>query len=377
MSRTPSAMSHLAPISMPGGQMQSYPMRRRTASPPAAPSRLSVEVDYEPILDDKSTTMLDYLTKPNPTPALTQRINEPSRAQQTHFWFDVRNIRSWEDFNINTISSIPNLLRILEIEIPARQLPEPGRVNLNPETPAQLAELSAAHYGIKVNAAMKTAQGDRHLVMRSLESHISARQQPEFVSSYQSDTEKTIYGDGRGHVVGIVRSFDQWNSGMRTDSPAKQVKYLQSLAHLHRYMREHSSRYGFIMTETELVCVRAGDPKHRGSDVPSFGFLELSSPIQLAAHGKSAEGSLQMTASLALWYLHMLAKEQPLYGQISWKMDVGGPAALTRQQHEDRDAWMPKPTQSEKREAKRARGWFMPDEPLSKRECGRGRRARI
>jgi len=45
MSRTPSAMSHLAPIVMPSGQMQSYPARRRTASPPANPSRLSVEVE--------------------------------------------------------------------------------------------------------------------------------------------------------------------------------------------------------------------------------------------------------------------------------------------------------------------------------------------
>jgi len=44
MSRTPSAMSFLAPISLPSGQVQNYPVRRRTASPPAKSSRLSVEI---------------------------------------------------------------------------------------------------------------------------------------------------------------------------------------------------------------------------------------------------------------------------------------------------------------------------------------------
>ncbi|OCL03091.1 hypothetical protein AOQ84DRAFT_381980 [Glonium stellatum] len=73
-----------------------------------------------------------------------------------------------------------------------------------------------------------------------------------------------------------------------------------------------------------------------------------------------------MTAGLALWYLHMLAKESPLPGMGSWRMDN----CL------ERDGWIPKPNLSEKREAKRLRGWVMPEEPLSRKECGRGKRAR-
>ena len=273
---------------------------------------------------------------------------------------------------------MPDLLTLIKCPITLRNLPTPAKVNGSPETPAQLAEICATHHAVKVNAALEIAQGsDKHIAMRALKQAPGARQQPEFISSYQSDGEKTIYGDGRGRVVGIVKCYDQWNSGMRHGcSPGDKIKYLQSLAQLHRFMREHGTRYGFIMTEIEVVCVRAGGPDPEESNIPLFGFLEVAAPIQISTSGLSADGELQMTAGLALWWLHMLAKEQPFAGQLHWKMDVGGPALLTRQHHLPRDDWMPKQTTSEKREAKRVRGWIMPDEPLSKRECPRSRRSK-
>ena len=111
MSRNPSAMSHLTPIAMPGGQVQNYPNNRRTASPPANPSRLSVEVEAPAEEEDlRTSTVLEYLTGPNPTPSLIQRINDTNKAQNSHFWFDIRNLRAWSDFHLTTISSIPGLM---------------------------------------------------------------------------------------------------------------------------------------------------------------------------------------------------------------------------------------------------------------------------
>ena len=378
MSRTPSAMSFLAPISMPSGQVQTYPPRRRTASPPANPSRLSIEISeqVDATLDFEESSLLDYLTAANPTPSLTQHTVEPRPSSRTDFWFDVRNVRSWSDFNVATLAAVPSFLQLLKVGISTRHLPSPGRVNLKPETPAQLAELCAGHHAVKVNAALKVSQGDKHIAMRALKtSSCAPRQQPNFVASYQSDAEKTIYGDGRGRVVGIVRCFDQWHSGMRNESARDKIAYLRTLAHLHRCMREHGCRYGFIVTEIELVCVRAGGPVSADSEMPLFGYLELAAPVQISACGLTAGGDLQMTADLALWYLHMLAKEEPLPGQYSWRMDVGGPAARSRSHHLPQDAWIPTVHQVEKREAKRARGWVFPNEPLNKRELVKGRRS--
>lgn len=374
MSRTASAMSHLAPIAMPGGQIQSYPARRRTASPPANPSRLVTEVDFDPRLDGTESSILDYLTSPNPTPSLTQRTIEGNRSQNTHFWYDVRNISAWSDFNISALTAVPGLLNLLQVRVTMRDLPVPGRVNVNPETPGQLAEMCASFHAVKVNAALRLAQGDKHMAMRTLKSTPGSK--PEFVSSYQSESEKTIFGDGRGRVIGIVKCYDQWNSGMRSGSPGDKVKYLQSLSYLQRFMRDHECRYGFIMTEIELVCVRAGGPPDGKSNVPLFGYIEVAEPVTVAVSGFTSAGNLQMTTGLALWYLHMLAKEQPFPGQYHWKVDVGPPAQLSRQKHLPRDTWMPKPNLSETREAKRIRGWVWPNEALSKKECGRARRNR-
>lgn len=350
---------------------------------PAVQYPFSTEINFDnfPL---PTSSLMDYLTAPNPSPALVSRVASVPRGTNTHFWWDVRNLRSWEDFNMATVASLPSVLPLLEVPVTSTFLPEPSRQTLQPENQSALHDIYANYYATKVNAALKVAQGTTHMVMRPLKSHPGLRPQPDFVSSYPSDYEKTIYGDARGRVVGLVKCYDQWNTGMRGESPPKQVLYLQGLAHLQRVMREHGCRYGFIMTEIELLCVRAGGPLgctamdpttvNAQTGVPIFGFLETSAPIRLSTAGITAEGEIQMTAPLALWYLHMLAKENPFEGMGSWRMDVGGPAALTRQNVLDKDAWVPKPQLGEKREAKRVRGWVFPEEPLSKRECGRGKR---
>ncbi|KAJ9620573.1 hypothetical protein H2203_007779 [Taxawa tesnikishii (nom. ined.)] len=339
------AMSHLIPIALPSrlaSSAASFPPRPRQPSPPAVrPSRLSAELQYDPNLDvPQTSTLLEYLTAPNPSPDLVMRTISPARSQSPYFWFDIRNLRSWSDFNVSTIAAIDGLFPLLQIQIPDTALPLPARTNQMPETQAQLHDICRDHHAVKVNAALKVAQGTSHMTMRSLSSSPNAaRQQPEFVSNYVSDHEKTISGDWRGRVVGI------------------QVKYLAGLAHLQHYMREHGCRYGFIVTEIELVCVRYGGAPD-GTSVPLFGFLELATPVAMKTNGlrPGAAESVQMTANLALFYLHMLAKEEPLPGQYGWKLEVGGPSGLTRQKHVDKDEWIPKPIQKEKREAKTIRG---------------------
>jgi hypothetical protein len=352
---------------------------------PAPAVQYPITADFG--FDASTSSLFDYLTAPNPSPALVRRVTSISRSTQSHSWFDIRNLRSWTDFNIATITALPSVLPLLEVPVPASYLPQPSRSNLQPESESNLHDIYANYYATKVNSAMKVTQGNSHIMMRGIKSIPGARQQPEFISNYPSDCEKTIYGDARGRVVGLVKCYDQWNTGMRGESPPKQVLYLQGLAHLHRVMRENGCRYGFIMTEIELLCVRCGGPSSAATidptivnaqtGIPIFGYLEVSSPIRLSTHGLHPEtDAIQMTAGLALWYLHMLAKENPFEGMSTWRMDVGGPAALTRQNVLEKDTWIPKPNISEKREAKRVRGWVWPEEPLSKRECGRGKRAK-
>jgi len=169
---------------------------------------------------------------------------------------------------------------------------------------------------------------------------------------------------------------------MRVEGNHRKVEYLRGLSHLHCYMREHGCRYGFIITEIELVVVRNG-----GETTPHFGYLEVQT-IQLAAHDtpvvdldpsnlenlESADMSVKqpkMTACLALWYLHMLARDDALPGQVGWKSEIGAPAEGTRRKCLPKDEWIPEPQLAEKREAKRARGWVWPEEGVGRKELGR------
>ncbi|KAL1968358.1 hypothetical protein VTN77DRAFT_1887 [Rasamsonia byssochlamydoides] len=363
-----------------------------------------------------STTLLSYLTSPTQAINLVPNVSiVPTRGLQDYFWWDIRNLRSWSTFSLSTFNEISGLTKLLKTPIPAHLAPQAmvPSSRLSPESESALINLIADIYAPRVNAALAVSQGRDHLrLYPAPDANTRASRDSggaHFLANYASDTERTSSGLPRGRVVGVVKSFDRWNTGMRNEPPHRRVEYLRGLAHLQRCMREHSCRYGFIMTEIELVCVRAGCDE--GDDVPYFGFLELAAPIATkessatfeAEAAKAAEtdnssdrpdsddsssGSASppvtslenapglnapMTATLGLYFLLMLSKAVPLPSQPSGHLNVGGPGALTRQRilPEAKDKWIPEPQMSEKRVAKRVRGWVWPQDAWHRKEGSR------
>lgn len=354
ISRSP----HYTPSVVPGASTFVPP----PSATPAQPQDLAQELLFV-AEDDPTINLTQYLTGSNPPVNLVSQINIIlGRGHQMHSWWDIRNLKVWDGFNLETIKAIPDFDKFLNIDIRASALPVPqiAQARLQPNTEAELTTVYRDFYAAKVNAALKICQGQfNHISMRAERS----KDGPDFIANYQNDYENTLAGNGRGRVVGLVKSFDRWNTGMRHEIGQRKIFYLTALAQLHRYMREHSCRYGFIITEIELVCVRAGT-----EDIPYFGFLELAPTIEL----KAQEG---LTAGMALWYLHMLAKNTPLPGQCGWKLDIGPPSAMTRTKiMAEKDEWIPAPQSGEKRNAKLARGWVMPGDPWNKKKEAVGKR---
>ncbi|KAL3461284.1 hypothetical protein BJX64DRAFT_163128 [Aspergillus heterothallicus] len=367
-----------------------------------------------------STTLLSYLTAPTQAINLVRNVSViPTRGLHDYFWWDIRNLRSWTTFSLTTFNSIDGLTKLLKTAIPTSLTP-PAVVQgnrLSPDSEAALISLVQDIYAPRVNAALKVSQGPEHLSLYTAPVPRASNNKhhggPHFLANYGSDSEQTSSGSPRGRLVGIAKSFDRWNTGMRNEAPHRRVEYLNGLAHLQRCMREHSCRYGFIITEIELVCVRAGCDE--GDDVPYFGFLEVSAPIptniaaQPAGLGQESESNLTayaspssptpsidsslgsqsppeedytvtapealnvpMTASLALYFLLMLSKSVPLPSQPSSHLNVGGPGTLTRQRvlPDGKDKWIPEPQIGEKRDAKRVRGWVWPHDAWHRREGG-------
>ncbi|KAI0399123.1 hypothetical protein F4802DRAFT_70001 [Xylaria palmicola] len=362
------------------GQMPSYAPAVSHPQPQAqpfmygftarAPSPLSLASTPDPT---PSTTLLNYLTTPNPAPDLVRSISYPLRDPNTkHFWWDVRQVRQWSGFNLNTILSLPGASALLNCPVPAPLLPQPPTNVRQPETEAALHSIYASYYMPKLNSALALS------AQRAIQFSVPRTKNPSgstndhlIVANMagESSTAAAIFGGKpTARVVGLVKSFNRFNTQMRGENKVKGVEYLRGLAHLHHVMREHGTRYGFILTEIELVLVRNG-----AEGTPHFGYLEVTS-VRLAdsrADDDAEEDTIPLTACLALWGLCTLAGDEPIHGHAPWKAEVGAPAEGTRRKALARDNGMPAPQLAEKREAKRARGWVMPEDPVGRKELGK------
>ncbi|KZT24965.1 hypothetical protein NEOLEDRAFT_1242065 [Neolentinus lepideus HHB14362 ss-1] len=117
-------------------------------------------------------------------------------------------------------------------------------------------------------------------------------------------------------LPGEVKVSWKWSSDMVKRQPGLydvDVEYNQVLSQLLFYMKEHTCRWGYIITNKELVCAR----RQMGQD----NRIEISEAIPLTRHQEppqnwslgprvnnrypKAQGEL--TALLVIWYMHMLA----------------------------------------------------------------------
>ncbi|KAH7026704.1 uncharacterized protein B0I36DRAFT_331170 [Microdochium trichocladiopsis] len=349
-----SAMSH------PQMDQFSFNFAHRAPSPLSMPS-----VTPEPAA---STTLMDFLTTPNPTPTLVRSLSYSPRDPNTkHFWWDVRQVRPWSSFKLDTILSLPGASALLNCPVPEPLLPQPAAGTRHPETESALHNIYASYYVPKLNSALAVSS-QRAMQFSSTSSKSGNASEQVFVANIpgEASTAAAIFGGKpTARVVGIAKSFDRFNTGMRVEGNIKRVEYLRGLAHIHHVMREHGTRYGFILTEIELVIVRNGAEK-----TPHFGYLEVASVQLTAAQGDEEEAPL--TACLALWGLCRMAGDEPSAAEhIHWKAEIGAPAEGTRRKALPRDDWMPQPQLAEKREAKRARGWVMPEDAVGRKELGK------
>ncbi|KAJ5337596.1 hypothetical protein N7452_004324 [Penicillium brevicompactum] len=342
------------------------PQYYQTSAHPS-PALLSPQED-----SPRSTTLLSYLTRPIQPINLVRNVSVvPTRGMHDYFWWDIRSLRSWTSFSLATFASVDSrLIQLLRTDIPGHRTPTVAvsPALLAPESELSLVSLIRDLYAPRVNAALAVSQGDDHLQL-------------------YASPERTSSGLPRGRLVGIVKSFDRWNTGMRNEAPHRRVEYLNGLAHLQRCMREHSCRYGFIITEIELVCRSPPRSLSKPLRLPRTAIAPPATPISTRSFSSSSTSStslspdspvaddgedVPMTASLALYFLLMLSKAMPLPHQPSAHLNVGGPGAFTRQRilPEPKDKWIPEPQIGERRDAKRVRGWVWPMDPWHRREGG-------
>lgn len=115
------------------------------------------------------------------------------------------------------------------------------------------------------------------------------------------------FGSGPNRAPGDVKPSWKWSMAMATGTAHDRNEFRQVLSQVNHYMKQHGSRYGFVLTDIELVAIRRLDGN---------GSLELSTPISWDSLGTAAQPRL--TVMLALWYLGMLAAQD--LGQDRWRL---------------------------------------------------------
>ncbi|KAK3191484.1 hypothetical protein K4F52_002299 [Lecanicillium sp. MT-2017a] len=107
-------------------------------------------------------------------------------------------------------------------------------------------------------------------------------------------------------LPGDIKPSWKWRSAYRTYTYDARLErdFRKVIAQINFYMEQHNTRYGFILTDLELVAV-----KRIGK-----GHVAISKSIPWTAGeamaGETAEG---MTVLLGLWYLGMLASQENGY----------------------------------------------------------------
>lgn len=97
-------------------------------------------------------------------------------------------------------------------------------------------------------------------------------------------------------ALGDLKVSWKWQSSWRySQTLTEQREYKQVLAQINFYMRQHNARYGYNLTDTELVAVK----RLEGS-----GRLAVSRAVPWTRGGVGV-----LSVLLALWYLGMLAAE--------------------------------------------------------------------
>src|SRR5436305_10984934 len=77
-----------------------------------------------------------------------------------------------------------------------------------------------------------------------------------------------VLGTATNRVLGEIKPAWKWNTSLQdSPNPVDREEFLQALSQVNYYMEQQHTRYGFILTNEELVAIRR---------CPTAGHLELA-----------------------------------------------------------------------------------------------------
>lgn len=220
---------------------------------------------------------------------------------------DIQSFDTWHEFNINTIwqrfGEILSRARIpdhAQHDSPRRMINSEHAVAVIVQEWVSTPIRRALRTGFRYNNSHEVR---RHLNLTRISNGTGSMAKE--IDGYRPDLSffnDNIPDPGQraNRAPGDVKPSYKWSLELSLSNRTI-TEFKQALSQVNWYMKQHHTRYGFILTNQELVAIRR---------LNEHGNLELSASIPWTAHGTARNPV--MTVLLGMWYLGMLASvDQP------------------------------------------------------------------
>ncbi|PYH94302.1 hypothetical protein BO71DRAFT_450162 [Aspergillus ellipticus CBS 707.79] len=235
-------------------------------------------------------SLLAYLQHGPPRlPIIDQGQSRDNTTNDKYSHEDIRSTRHWRSFNLNTIlDQYQAVLTTCRIDDEAMPLTPPQAIN----SETGLRQRFSFYLNQRIRRALRSGFG-------FLNTNAMLGDQTIFIPDTAYYDPNLPSKTRPNRVPGDLKPSFKWSLNLLTSRIPMRVRQgKQCLSQVNFYMKQHEARYGFILTDAELVAIRCLDRN---------GNLELSDSIPWNTRGD--ESQPRLTVLLALWYLGMLASD--------------------------------------------------------------------
>ncbi|PYH46588.1 uncharacterized protein BP01DRAFT_355583 [Aspergillus saccharolyticus JOP 1030-1] len=253
-------------------------------------------------------SLMSYLQHgPPPLPIIAQGQSPQNTQNDNYRAADINNVGHWAGFNLASIQEQFGPL-LAAAQIPDEPFQDSPPRSINSE--AAVRSRIDAYLSNRITRALRcgfshlqSTQQLANLTIINYDVGQMAATPGGFTPDFAFFDPNLNSMNRPNRVPGEAKPSFKWSLGLRNHpAPSSREEFKQALSQVNYYMRQHHARYGYIITDRELVAIRRLDED---------GNLELSTSIPWTAKGTASEPRL--TVLLGMWYLGMLAADNQFW----------------------------------------------------------------
>ncbi|KAK2805598.1 hypothetical protein FQN50_006113 [Emmonsiellopsis sp. PD_5] len=242
-------------------------------------------------------TLLDYLMVAPPGLPTEETNKTPNTTNDQYNWRQINSVNVWHEFTYaHIIQRYGHFLQQVLIESEPMPNSPPEAIKTEP----MFANSFAIYLQSRLRRALRA--GFQHLAPQLTTLHLTPLKigigdAAQIIDNFRPDITlfqaSSALGSSPNCCPGDLKVSWKWGSGLETaEKWTDRREYAQVLSQVNFYMKQHSTQYGFVLTDAELVPIKR-------LDANGNLLVARSIPWEVAGPGR-------LTILLGLWYLGML-----------------------------------------------------------------------